>query len=68
MIDATTINSRFGVPSMSAHLHTAVAPGLDGWVDDDLAMVKPGTGDMGSDAEVERDLAARGLDLIGRRP
>lgn len=85
----------------AAHMLTAVAPGLDGWVDDDLAMVRPwgfdvascsvpvvlsygrqdqfvppthgdwltahipgavawvddGTGHMGNDAKVERDLA-----------
>ena len=85
----------------AAHILTAVAPGVDGWVDDDLAFVKPwgfdvgscgvpvvlaygrqdklvpaahgdwlaahvpgavawvddGTGHMGNDAEVERDLA-----------
>jgi pimeloyl-ACP methyl ester carboxylesterase len=85
----------------AAHLLTAVAHGIDGWVDDDLAMVKPwgfdvaacrvpivlaygrqdmlvpaahgdwlaehvpdamvwvddGTGHMGNDAEMERDLA-----------
>jgi pimeloyl-ACP methyl ester carboxylesterase len=85
----------------AAHLLTAVAPGIDGWVDDDLAFVKPwgfdvassgvpvvlsygrhdtlvpgahgdwlaahvpgavawvddGTGHMGDDAQVERDLA-----------
>jgi pimeloyl-ACP methyl ester carboxylesterase len=84
----------------AAHILTAVAPGIDGWVDDDLAFVKPwgfdvascrvpvvlaygrldqlvpaphgdwlaahvpgavtwvddGTGHMGNDAEVERDL------------
>jgi pimeloyl-ACP methyl ester carboxylesterase len=85
----------------AAHLLTALAPGIDGWVDDDLAFVKPwgfdvasarvpivlaygrldklvpgahgdwlaahvpgavawvddGTGHMGSDAKMERDLA-----------
>jgi pimeloyl-ACP methyl ester carboxylesterase len=87
--------------AMAAHLLTAVANGIDGWVDDDLAMVKPwgfdvtscrvpvtlsygrqdmlvpaahgdwlaahvpgattwvdaGTGHMGNDSEMERDLA-----------
>jgi len=85
----------------AAHMLTAVVPGIDGWVDDDLAMVKPwgfdvadcrvpivlsygrqdqlvpaahgdwlaahvpgavvwvddGTGHMGNESEVERDLA-----------
>jgi pimeloyl-ACP methyl ester carboxylesterase len=87
--------------AVAAHILTGVAQGVDGWVDDDLAMVKPwgfdvascrvpvvlsygredmlvpgahgdwlaahvpgavawvddGTGHMGSDAEMERDLA-----------
>jgi pimeloyl-ACP methyl ester carboxylesterase len=101
MPEADRIEMEKHQKASAAHLLTAIAGGLDGWVDDDLAMVKPwgfdvaacrvpvalsygrqdqlvpgahgdwlaahvpgavswvddGTGHMGNDAEVERDLA-----------